>query len=113
MKKIIPTETIMCDICGENESYDKCLKCGKDICYTCIENGKAIKYQHSVHCGGSMDGVYCKQCDERLKSGGDLLYDAYLTIKTLRSEHQTLYESLIQRSDAAEEFIQQLRKNMD
>jgi hypothetical protein len=108
MKKSVQKEEISCDICGAPNCYNKCLGCGKDICWECKDKGRAVEYKHAVNFSGSGDGTYCHECDKRLAESGDALHAAYRAIATIRQESKSIYESLSKRGDAAEANLKSL-----
>ena len=86
MKKKVLKLISFCDICGkESSGYQTCRECGKDFCYDCM-NTDAISYQHGVSFSGSGDGLYCLDCDAKLRQSGDKLHAAYRKIQVLRNE---------------------------
>ena len=113
--KKITVITQVCDICGEADTYDKCLRCGKDYC---AEHAKTelIKYDFSTNFRGSEDGEFCKQChQEILDNPSDkfsILLQSYRTIKNLQAKAETFYAELERTSSEAEECIKYHRKQL-
>jgi len=103
MAKVNQTVSLsQCDFCGAAMQYmDSCNGCGKDICYEC-EKVNAFKYPHGVFVGGSGDGLYCKDCDERLGNAGDPLLLAFREVRSLRTEMMAREEEFSRRRKAAE-----------
>lgn len=101
MKVMETIEVTKCDFCGES-SWDSCLGCGKDICYDCYgeKRDKAVRYFHGCHVQGSGDGIYCKECDQKMAD--DPLHAAYVQIKNLRDESERFYKDWDKRRKAAE-----------
>jgi len=109
MKKEVMVEKTFCDVCGKEASgYQKCMSCGKDLCYDCYKTS-AVGYTHGVHFGGSGDGIYCLECDEKLLKSGDKLHAAYRVIKSLRNEVSGFYADFEKRAKEAEERLGGLR----
>lgn len=109
MKKAEQVENVYCDFCEKRPApYSQCLGCGKDICYEC-KKLYAQEYSHGVNVGGSGDGVYCNECDLRLRKTGDKLHEAYLAIRSLRDEQAGFYESLRSRQTLAEAKLASLQ----
>lgn len=101
--KTVLKEIKVCDLCSsERDTFYKCTGCGKDICYACKE-AVVVEYPHAVYFSGSMDGLYCPQCDDRLTL--DPLHIAYRKIAKLRREATAFNEDLRQRADAAESAL--------
>lgn len=112
MKTIVEEEKHLCDVCKKNEAYSwtACLGCGKDICYECRKI-HAKEYTHATWASGSGDGVYCNQCDERLrKDGTDKLYNAYAVIKSLRDESKGWGDAFEIRRKSAEAALNALQR---
>jgi len=107
MKKLIEIEQTFCDFCGRDDCHDKCLGCGKDICYTC-KKIEAKEYRHAVYCSGSGDGTYCHGCDLEKRKSGDKLHAAYRMIESLRNEMEGFSVNFKHRSDKAEAEIKAL-----
>ena len=101
MKQRVTVEQIKCDLCSKKEAWNKCLGCGIDICYDCRKM-KVKEYSHAVYFGGSEDGIYCFECDARLRKSGDKLHAAYLVIERLRNEQNGWYANFKKRVDKAE-----------
>lgn len=107
MKKTVQKEINACDFCCcVDECYTKCLRCGKDVCYSC-ESVKGIEYPHSLYFSGSFDGWYCLECDAKDDSE---LHNLYLKIKAIRREAKCVTDDLKARNDEIESRIAQLRK---
>lgn len=109
MKKSVTEERTVCDFCKVNDAaYSKCTGCGKDICYEC-KTIHAISYDHAVYFQGSGDGLYCVECDRRLRAAQDPLHMAYEHVKALRNEMVGWGENFKKRSDAAEAKLKRLQ----
>lgn len=95
-----------CDVCGTEEEYvPPCDECGKDMCYKCRQT-HSIEYPHSVSCSGWGDGLYCVECDQKLRaSETDARHSAYLRIQELRNEERRFYEDFRARSTVAEQAV--------
>lgn len=85
MKKKVTIEQVFCDFCGKPAGHVKCISCGKDFCYDCLDLN-AVEYKHSVYFSGSGDGTYCLTCNEEKLMNGDPLHRAYRKIQSLRNE---------------------------
>ena len=108
-EKVIRT---LCDFCGES-SYNKCLSCGKDICYRCAREGILAKtFSHAVHFSGSEDGIYCGACNQNLTADPklDALHVAYRKVEALRAEYKLWEKDFYERAKNAEEIVKTLRK---
>ena len=113
MKKTVQKEVEFCDFCGKEAGYYHCLKCGKDFCFDC-QKAKAATYRHSVRSEGSMDGIYCHDCNNKIMAGdgdGENLFMAYLGIANLSKEYKIFTESFNPRRIAAEEKLEILWRN--
>lgn len=96
MKKTIRVEQHFCDVCGqESDPNNACQSCGKDLCYDCQKTA-AKEYLHGVYMCGSGDGLYCLECDSKLRKTPDLKYAAYQRIEALRKE-ATLWSADFER----------------
>jgi hypothetical protein len=109
MKQKVTINRAICDLCGSKECYDTCLKCGKDICFECQRNGKAVEYPHAVHFSGSGDGTYCSKCNDDLIKRPDKLFLAYRAILNLRNESKLFYDDHSKRAEAAEKHLKSLQ----
>lgn len=109
MEKEETTTRHFCDFCGQS-SYNKCLGCGKDICWRCGEEGiLAKKYPHAVHFSGSEDGVYCNECDRKLTDKPvNALHVAYRKIQALRDEYKGWYQAFDKKATEAEQQLKKL-----
>ncbi len=85
MKQIKSMEVISCDYCGEGGCYYKCMNCGADMCYTCLDK-YATRLEHGVFCSGSGDGHYCHKCANDSEVQKTPLFQSYQKIKKLRDE---------------------------
>jgi hypothetical protein len=102
MKKPLTIQQSYCDFCGEKASgYQLCLSCGRDFCYDCARK-HGVEYNHGVHCAGSGDGLYCLECDQKMREKGDRLHSAYVKIHILREQEKSFYEDFKTRCEAAE-----------
>lgn len=112
MQKLVEKSVSVCDFCGNDEPYscDSCLRCGKDICSTCRRAGKAVKYQHSVYCQGSGDGIYCLTCNMAMEANPDRVFTAYQKIMSLRAERQRFEENFEIRVTLAESELEKAQK---
>jgi hypothetical protein len=107
-KQVMITKRI-CDFCKKEETYDKCLSCGKDICYKCQKTEAKI-YQFALNFKGSEDGIYCNDCDTKLKNQIDSSdiksqHTSYLILKNLADKYNCLLDKLKLESDEAESTI--------
>lgn len=110
LKKTEQIENVYCDFCEKNPApYSECMGCGKAICYECRKTN-AQEYNHGVNVGGSGDGVYCNECDMRLRKTGDKLHAAYLAIRSLQNEQRGFYENFQMRSKTAEAVLAKLQR---
>ena len=111
MRKQLLKTVRICNKCGSDEHvYERCLECGLDHCYECKKQ-HGIEYNHAVNFGGSDDGYYCKECNEKLLSSRDNeLHLAYLKIKKLRAEEQSWYAKFKSRKEKAETRVKTLLK---
>lgn len=108
MKQRVTVEQVKCDFCGKEADWSKCLGCGIDICYDCRKT-KAKEYPHAVYFSGSGDGIYCAECDARLRKSGDKLHAAYLSIERLRNEQEGWYADFKKRMDKAEADLKKIQ----
>ena len=107
MKKQVTVEQSFCDVCGKEASgYKKCDCCGKEFCHDC-RKVEAKEYAHSVHCSGS-GGLYCLECDNKLRGGDDKLHTAYRKIEALRNEAKGWSDDFRKRCDRAESEVKEL-----
>ena len=111
MKIKIEREVDVCDFCESKEiTYDNCLECGKAICYDCLEK-VAVKYSHSLHFAGSLDGVYCTHCVAKLSdSGKNELFNKYLELGVLKAELTAFHSKARSNGDLLETEIEHLRR---
>ena len=105
MKTSKTIEIDRCDFCETESAHSKCGECGKDICYDC-KTTAAVEYPHAVYFNGSRDGLYCHDCDERLKY--DPLHRAYAKVTALRRELKGFHDDFTVRYKAAEAEIARL-----
>jgi len=107
MKKLIETEVAQCDFCHADDEWGSvrpCMECIKDVCYKC-----AVRYQHSVTCGGTGDGYYCITCDNALtKNGLSPRHKAYRAVKRLIDEQEAYAEDFLRRSREVEAELAKL-----
>lgn len=111
MKKKITRVVEYCDKCEKEAALYTCLCCGEMHCYECgVRHG--VKYEHSIHFGGSGDGYYCKKCDTDLTmKATDPLHMAYRGIRSLRNELNGWSVDFDRRRKAAEEYLKSLQKS--
>lgn len=111
MKVTTTVEQLVCDICKKNEAYtwDNCIGCGKAFCHVCAKT-HAKKYTHGVHFSGGGDGVYCLECDAKLREGKDPLHAAFVAIDLLKREGSEWYASFDLRRKAAEARLKSLQE---
>lgn len=108
MKKTITVEQSFCDVCGQESSgYTTCDSCGKDFCYECKKT-EAIEYAHAVFFSGSGDGLYCIDCDAKLRQNGDKKHAAYRAIQSLRHENKAWSEDFKKRAENAMDRLKAL-----
>jgi hypothetical protein len=103
--KVISEERHICDFChkGEAYQYTACLKCGKDCCYSCRDKVGFMEFKLGVYTGGTNDGYYCAECNAKAAAtGDDELYNAYVTIRSLRLECAAFNSTFDVRRRAAE-----------
>ncbi len=108
-KTTVTVERALCDFCGKEESYHKCITCGKDICSDCRKT-KAVVYPHSIYCSGGYDGTYCHACDLTQADNPTTLWLAYVKIATLRGEFKRWQEDFDSRVNNAEAEVKRLVK---
>lgn len=108
MKKEVIVLQSMCDFCGK-QSYQKCLGCGKDVCWEC-QKTEGIDFKHAVHFSGSGDGFYCQSCLSDPKVIETPLLKAYKKIWSLRKESEIWWKEFDERTKAAEIKLQLLRE---
>ena len=110
MKKTITKEVEVCDFCGSEDAYYKCLECGVYMCSGCLDE-KGVEYKHAVHFSGTGDGTYCKPCDKKLsQSGDDLLHFDYVILSELVIEYNNFMRRLAVKKDGIEKEIEALYK---
>ncbi len=86
--KVEKTVTMdICDICkGDSYKWNECFSCVKNICYKCKDN-VAHEYKHGIYVSGSENGLYCNECDTRLReSNNNRKHKAYRAVESLRRE---------------------------
>ena len=106
MKSIKTIEFDKCDFCVSDEGcYNKCLGCGKDVCYDCCKT-VGVRYESGVHSSGSGDGFYCHQCDQL--PAKTPIHSAYQEIRSLRMEGEGFYKDLRRRAEEVEERLRRL-----
>ena len=106
MKTSKTIESHVCDFCKQSDQcYDKCVTCGKDVCYDC-KKVAGVEYPHSVCCSGSGDGFYCHECDAKDSTS---LHAAYVAIRSLRLEAESFYRGYRERSEKAELRLKELQ----
>ena len=111
MKENILVEQTLCGFCGE-ESCQKCLGCGKDVCYGCRDkNGK--EFRHAIHFRGSNDVWYCQECLGSEKIISTPLFKAYRDIADLRNESNDWWKDFDSRTKIAEEKLNNLLRKED
>src|ERR1700733_8696232 len=110
MKKMAQKTIHTCDKCGiEVGIPNACMNCGKEFCFDCAQI-HAVSYSPLVCCSSSDDGLYCKECDEKLtKTRTDRLHAAFRAIASLRREGEAWNRNFLQRSQAAETAVKSLR----
>ena len=110
MKKAIQKEIRICDCCKIEQAIFSCMECDKDFCYECGKT-QGVEYNHAVYFTGSGDGYYCTNCDTRLSNERtDSLHNAYINIKTLKNESILWSRDFKERSERAEEEVEQLTR---
>ena len=109
MKKIVAVEKIFCDVCGkESHENGNCLNCGKNVCYKC-ELAFAHRYQSNVFRRGCGDGLYCNECDAKLRLYTDNpLYIAYREIEALQKERADWEDDFDKRRKIVEQKLEML-----
>lgn len=110
IRKTVDVE--VCDFCLKGQSWYKCLACGKDFCFDCLEK-HGIRYQYAINFSGSMDGYYCKECNLLLTSRintplQDDLHYQYKMIETLLKEQKRFYKDFSKRSELHEKKLEKL-----
>lgn len=98
-----------CDFCGKEETYHKCLSCGKDICYNCKEK-EAVEFNHALFFKGSDDGLYCNKCIIKLENNNDnsdikKQYIAYKRMSLLIKEYESVNKRLEHTANDIEQEI--------
>lgn len=80
MKELRQVEIAVCDLCkGDECVYNRCTKCGIDVCNDCIDSDKAKEFTAI----GPVDrGIYCERCISICVKENDELYRAYLILET-------------------------------
>lgn len=101
MKKETTETKTICDFCCKKECWDKCLRCGRDVCWECKETA-GVEYRHSVYAQGSGDGFYCSHCNTAMEQNPDHLFCAYKAIRTLRQESDSYLTEFESRRKTAE-----------
>jgi len=105
VKKQVTIEQAICDFCQHEQSYQQCLRCGKDVCWACKKT-RGVDYNHAVYFAGSGDGFYCTSCDIALsESKADPVHQAYVGIRALRDEQIAWGKDFEKRRDVAEETL--------
>ncbi len=101
MEKTVTKEEFVCDFCQTESSYEKCLGCGKDVCWKCRKTA-GIDFKHSVCMSGSGDGFFCHSC--LIDPPKHILpkFHAYLKIYYLRREMEAWSKHFEIRSQEAE-----------
>jgi hypothetical protein len=108
MKKKIEVEIDACDFCNDDDdTYEKCLGCGKHVCYDCQET-VGVRMTHGVYFRGSDDGFYCNSCLNDDKVVSTPLYRAYQKIAFLRTECENWNKGFKERMDSAEAELESL-----
>lgn len=111
--KRVMTTVRVCDICGEKEVYDKCLRCGKDYCSKHAKT-ELITYPHMVVFKSSDDGQFCKQCHQEILDNPtdkfSILLQSYRTMKSLRTKVESFSKQLDRDEREAEDCINYHRK---
>jgi hypothetical protein len=104
----------VCEECGKAEdTYPHCCtECGKHFCWDCSKR-LATDYQHSLHCSGSGDGLYCVDCEANLTANPTPLFTAYAAIKTLRQASKAYYAALEKKAAELEKEIRRLREERE
>lgn len=101
----------ICDCCKVKESHSqKCLNCGKAVCFECERGGHGKDFRHSIHCSGSGDGFYCSECVPQMIASGEPLFMAYRSIQLLSAEYEAYYKEFEKRAEIAKAAIARLRK---
>lgn len=98
-----------CDFCNDNnECWNRCLKCGKDVCYDC-EQTAGVTYRHAEHVGGSDDGWYCHECDAQPP---DDLLEVYQSLAQLIAKREAYHQATKPTLDLLTSKIRAKRENM-
>lgn len=108
MQKEMLCEKTFCDVCNKQQDYcGKCLICKKDFCYDCQKSYTKLYYA-GVHFSGSGDGIYCFECERKIRGTGNPLFLAYKKIESLRNEYEGFWSGFKKRTDDAERNIKLL-----
>lgn len=112
----LTTKTIevhLCDYCS-SETRQQCLTCLKDLCWDCIRE-KNLEFQHAISFSGSLDGIFCSECQKDTAVIDSPVYKAYLAVQKLREEYQVFIKDFKARQKLAEATVQkhyrELRRN--
>lgn len=112
MKKTVQKEISVCDICGSEQEWliQHCDNCDKAICYECrSKRGAMVEYRHGIHTGGSGDGNFCLECDDKLTKSPTPMFAAFKAIERLRTEERAWYADFKERANAAEKHLSGLQ----
>ncbi len=103
---LITEEKAICDFCGDENKYtDKCLGCGKDMCYECRKI-HGIKYRHAIVFSGSGDGYFCNECNSNPPEKVRKLHSLYRNIILLSNERENFYKQFEIRSKKVEDELE-------
>ena len=73
-------EINICDFCGVEEAYQSCHNCGKYVCADCFDDN-VKPYRHSIVFLGNGDGLYCNECQKKLKETKDEKFLLFLELE--------------------------------
>ena len=106
MLKEVTYTAKLCDVEGCGHTMCRtCLSCGKMFCYEHAEQ-LAVEYRADPYCMQSLDGCYCRTCDDVLRAAGnDPLYSLYRRQAKLTEERKAYHENADKESKEITERI--------
>ena len=104
-------EVVACDFCGHNHTFNKCILCGKDVCWNCETDPTKVKaFDSGVYLVSSLKDVICLSCYKKAKEAGDKLLLAYEEIERLRNEYNGWHEQFDVLRNKAENNLRKIKK---
>lgn len=110
MKKVVPMEVDICDVCEENSAYRHCRICGKYICHECED--EHLRQMYSELGIENSEDTYCTECVNNPPEKFKDLMMLYAEMNILRQARKNFYEEEKRKSFALYSDIKRLKRDL-